>query len=404
MKDFKDDKYVVVKHKNIDYQGVVGDYYSGYLHLGKVYVEPGDLVNKGTVVGTVGMTGITTTPHLHFQIDNDEAPFHPYWPFTLSEAYSANLNFFEAVNKGLNQSNVRSYTVDPIHFLKYAEPADGKASKKTPQQIADEIVRGGSKTRDDERTNAKEIKEREEKEKKERQEEEERRKEQERIEQEEKERQEAEKKKWDDKKKEEERVKTIEEMTDDEFFGRADEFPDLPRDHPYYGPIKYFVSKGVLNGYEDGSFGPDKTLTRSELLAVVLNALKLENEGEMLIGIFQDVPVDHWVNPLISNAVNRGIITTDRKVFEPNREVTRAEFLAILVFAGMVDFDVDRIKKSYKDVDINHWSSKYAKIAYDLKLFTDISGSKFGPDNSVQRGEVAYAMFHYLQKTRDKRR
>ena len=89
VKDLRDEKYVVVKHKDVSYMGTVGDYYSAYLHLKEVEVDEGDLISKGTIVGTVGMTGITSTPHLHFQIDNDFAPFHPYWPFTLSEAYEA---------------------------------------------------------------------------------------------------------------------------------------------------------------------------------------------------------------------------------------------------------------------------------------------------------------------------
>lgn len=41
------------------------------------------------------MTGYTTTPHLHLQVDNEEAPFYPYWPFTLTEAAEAGYSFFE---------------------------------------------------------------------------------------------------------------------------------------------------------------------------------------------------------------------------------------------------------------------------------------------------------------------
>jgi len=165
-----------------------------------------------------------------------------------------------------------------------------------------------------------------------------------------------------------------------------DRFPDLPKDHQYYNSIKYYVGKGVLNGYEDGTFGPDNTLTRSELLAVVLEALDLEYEGETLIGIFKDVPEDHWVNPLITNAVDRGIITTDRPIFEPNRPVTRAEFLAILAFASQQDLDDDlKSGKRWKDVDQNHWSAKYAALAYNLDLFEYIDGDYFGTNDSVRR-------------------
>ena len=53
------------------------------------------------MLGRVGMEGITTTPHLHIQIDTAEAPFHPYWPFTSAEAREAKVSFYDAINIGL---------------------------------------------------------------------------------------------------------------------------------------------------------------------------------------------------------------------------------------------------------------------------------------------------------------
>lgn len=85
-----------------------------------------------------------------------------------------------------------------------------------------------------------------------------------------------------------------------------------------------------MKGFNDGTFRSTQTVTRSEILGIVLNALDIVNHGEILVGIFKDVPKDHWVNPLISEAVKRKIVTTDRPFFEPNRSVTKVEFLAIL--------------------------------------------------------------------------
>lgn len=66
------------------------------------------------------MSGITTTPHLHLQIDNQDAPFYPYWPFSLEDAGNSGMSFFDGVTNGLNQDIIDLYSVDPIKFIKYA--------------------------------------------------------------------------------------------------------------------------------------------------------------------------------------------------------------------------------------------------------------------------------------------
>ena len=48
----------------------LGDVYKRqlYAHLSNYYVKPGDVVEKGAVIGAVGSTGNSTGPHLHFEL------------------------------------------------------------------------------------------------------------------------------------------------------------------------------------------------------------------------------------------------------------------------------------------------------------------------------------------------
>lgn len=52
--------HVTIKHGN--------DFVSGYYHLGSVFVAPGQKVWPGQAIGTIGMTGVTTGPHVHWEI------------------------------------------------------------------------------------------------------------------------------------------------------------------------------------------------------------------------------------------------------------------------------------------------------------------------------------------------
>jgi len=98
---------------------------SCYSHMNDIYVEEGQFVFKGDVVGGTGSTGTATTPHLHFQIDSGDAPWHPYWPFSSAEASNAGYSFFDAVNAGLNQDNAIDKTVNPMKWISDNYSEDG---------------------------------------------------------------------------------------------------------------------------------------------------------------------------------------------------------------------------------------------------------------------------------------
>ncbi|MBI2324799.1 MAG: M23 family metallopeptidase [Chloroflexi bacterium] len=54
-----------------------GGFETGYYHMGAVYVAPGQKVERGQIIGTVGMTGITTGPHVHWELKLNGAFVNP---------------------------------------------------------------------------------------------------------------------------------------------------------------------------------------------------------------------------------------------------------------------------------------------------------------------------------------
>ena len=114
--DATGNKYIVVRH-DVQIDGIKKSLYSGYLHLSEILVKEWDIVKKGSMIGRVGMTGITTTPHLHFQIDTADAPFHPYWHFTWAESRNAGIGFYDSINVWLNKDKALKYTIHPMSFI-----------------------------------------------------------------------------------------------------------------------------------------------------------------------------------------------------------------------------------------------------------------------------------------------
>lgn len=113
-------KHIVIRHPNVPINNNPNrtqTLYSTYAHLSALSVKEGQRVNKGDLIGKSGNSGNATAPHLHFQVEKDNAPFRPYWPFSWQDQQKANLSYFEAINKGLNKQNGYQYTVDPMELI-----------------------------------------------------------------------------------------------------------------------------------------------------------------------------------------------------------------------------------------------------------------------------------------------
>lgn len=121
VKNDKSDGGVVVVEfadvPSVDNPSVKTTYYGSYLHMDTIAVQEGQVVDKGAQIGTVGNTGIATTYHLHLQLDTKDAPFHPYWPYTLTEAKAAGLDFVTGVDNGLGKDKALQYTVNPFKWI-----------------------------------------------------------------------------------------------------------------------------------------------------------------------------------------------------------------------------------------------------------------------------------------------
>ena len=118
--------------------------HSAYAHLSAQLVHEGDIVEKGQQIALSGQTGFATGPHLHFQVDRDEAPWHPYWPFTGAEARAAGLTTTQAINNGFHQERLREFTLHPMLLVQSnAKPvkettnvaAKPSTGKRTREQI-----------------------------------------------------------------------------------------------------------------------------------------------------------------------------------------------------------------------------------------------------------------------------
>ncbi len=178
-------------------------------------------------------------------------------------------------------------------------------------------------------------------------------------------------------------------------------FPDVPVTHFYYLPTTYLVERGVINGYPDGTFGPEKAINRAEALKVILVAADKEIK-ENFAGKFADVSSDAWFAKYVETAADLGIVSGDGDTgnFVPARQVNKAEFLKMVLKAFEINPDdyAKILNVEPKDVPADAWFAPYVKFAAKFKIIDLDIEEKANPAKNLTRGEAIDILFRTLDK------
>ena len=92
--------------------------------------------------------------------------------------------------------------------------------------------------------------------------------------------------------------------------GYALVFSDVASDHKNYDAIVSMSEKKIVNGYDDGSFKPDNSVTRAELCVIIARAAGyVKNSGDYKTDLpFSDVKSGYWAEDYIKFAFENGIV------------------------------------------------------------------------------------------------
>lgn len=116
----------------------------------------------------------------------------------------------------------------------------------------------------------------------------------------------------------------------------AGTFSDVTSEESYSEAVEVMAALGLLTGYEDGTFGPDKTITRAEFAAVIVRALGMEDsaKGSAASTMFSDVASDNWAAGYVVIASQQNIIKGyPDGTFKPNNVVKYEEAVTMIIRA-----------------------------------------------------------------------
>ena len=113
----------------------------------------------------------------------------------------------------------------------------------------------------------------------------------------------------------------------DENLTKTNRYSDVAATSWYNTAVSTLSSMGIITGYPDGTFRPNAAITRAEFAAI---AARFDNDGDKTAAKFSDI-ASHWAKDEISIAYNNGWITGyPNGTFGPQRDITRAETMTLV--------------------------------------------------------------------------
>ena len=113
----------------------------------------------------------------------------------------------------------------------------------------------------------------------------------------------------------------------DENLTKTNRYSDVTRADWYNTAVSTLSSMGIITGYPDGTFRPNAAITRAEFAAI---AARFDTNGDKTTAKFSDIAT-HWAKDEISIAYNNGWITGyPNGTFGPQRDITRAETMTLV--------------------------------------------------------------------------
>ncbi len=131
--------------------------------------------------------------------------------------------------------------------------------------------------------------------------------------------------------------------------------------------VGFLQQRGILDGYADGSFRPQNPINRAESVKVLLEALgETPDAVDVVADEFDDVPKDAWFAGYVNKAKRKGIIKGyDDGTFKPDKTVNQAELLKIAFESFGIDltnYPVTTVD------DSSAWYAPYLQYAIDNDL------------------------------------
>lgn len=174
------------------------------------------------------------------------------------------------------------------------------------------------------------------------------------------------------------------------YIGDLNSFTDVTADAWYYAAVQYGKDTGLVNGYPDGSFGPEHPLTKAALCQVLANTC----------GATDLTTSDYWAYGVIEWCGANGIVDTTAPITPENYDVavTRQDALTAFIktYEVMTGLEVDRTARVIPDINkVDLDARPYIYGAYNLGITSGVDAAgTFSPETTLTRAQLCQIYYN----------
>ena len=160
--------------------------------------------------------------------------------------------------------------------------------------------------------------------------------------------------------------------------------------------ITQWQEKGLISGYEDGTFKPDNSVTRAEFVIMLNKALGFTQKGNVT---FSDVSANAWYYDAVAIAVEAGYCAGyEDGTFKPNATITRAEAAVMIAKAKELTANTEAADKFADASRIPAWAKGSIGAVSAAGFMTGRTDGTFDASNTITRAEAVSSLDRTMEK------